>query len=81
MPDLGKSQVLPGDAKDLIYEGIATLSSVVRRTTQTVFYDAKDLIYEGIATVSIIMIILLSIFNYRRQRPDLRRDCDCASSP
>ena len=35
--------------------------------------DDKDLIYEGIATESPSPIPITS---HRRQRPDLRRDCD-----
>jgi len=38
------------DAKDLIYEGIAT-SAPPLCTQQLVRHDAKDLIYEGIATI------------------------------
>ncbi len=37
------------DAKDLIYEGIATKMRNVN-IDKAVFCDAKDLIYEGIAT-------------------------------
>ena len=64
------------DDKDLIYEGIATCSLVHYqdrlRTT-----DDKDLIYEGIATIiSLPFLTTVSENLIRRQRPDLRRDCD-----
>jgi len=38
-------------------------------------FDAKDLIYEGIATYPLAEPIT-SRSKRRRQRPDLRRDCD-----
>jgi len=41
------------DAKDLIYEGIATCLASQWLATTSDKYDAKDLIYEGIATSSI----------------------------
>ena len=41
--------------------------------------DDKDLIYEGIATQTAHWSVLFSVAN-RRQRPDLRRDCDAAGA-
>ena len=40
--------------------------------------DDKDLIYEGIATDVLIRIVVV---HWRRQRPDLRRDCDPPTAP
>ena len=42
------SSGLPGDGKDLIYEGIATNN--IHRRLRRHYFDGKDLIYEGIAT-------------------------------
>jgi len=64
---------LAEDAKDLIYEGIATTSASFKSTA--ILNDAKDLIYEGIAT-PLIGRPNLKPGASGRQRPDLRRDCD-----
>ena len=42
--------LLQPDAKDLIYEGIATLYLRFPNHLSELHDDAKDLIYEGIAT-------------------------------
>jgi len=44
------------DAKDLIYEGIATVTYKPLITFNIIAADAKDLIYEGIATSIMSMI-------------------------
>jgi len=65
----------PLDDKDLIYEGIATKPCPAFLSW---LLDDKDLIYEGIATILFARTILSRAL--RRQRPDLRRDCDLMSS-
>jgi len=44
------------DAKDLIYEGIATFAKAIFNLPPQFLFDAKDLIYEGIATIIIVLI-------------------------
>jgi len=69
------SPIASHDAKDLIYEGIATFIDRLFHFHSLQLPDAKDLIYEGIATID-------RLFHFHslqlpgRQRPDLRRDCD-----
>ena len=61
------------DDKDLIYEGIATGARFPFSWLGKP-HDDKDLIYEGIATKVTLQFFLAC--SLRRQRPDLRRDCD-----
>jgi len=66
------------DDKDLIYEGIATPFYEAFHNSLLVA-DDKDLIYEGIATHKMRCHSSRHTFR-RRQRPDLRRDCDTGLS-
>ena len=43
---------------------------------EIIIADDKDLIYEGIATAHNSLILIFLQTAKRRQRPDLRRDCD-----